>query len=209
MLKGKCDSTLASTQACLFLDAVGFTPYAGSSAPNEVIGTLNDYFVPIVQCIHETAGDVDKFVGDQIFAVFDKPTAAITAALLIQARIAQISATRQARSLKSFEFRIGINQAFVVRGNVGGAERRDHIFIGDVVNVAARLQAVCESGGILVAESMLSWANGIARPQGHVRLNLRGRSEPAAAASLAGEKSIEPAPPLFTGAMGDRAQVES
>ncbi|MCE9599279.1 MAG: GAF domain-containing protein [Spirochaetia bacterium] len=171
--------------ACLFLDVVGFTRYAETHSAEEVVQILNDYFNPIVHKIHEAGGDVDKFVGDQVFAIFDRPEAAIQASLLARKCIDDLGAQRFAAGKTHLEFRIGLNYGPVVRGNVGGDSRSDNTLIGDVVNVAARLQSVCEPGRILASQSIASAAEGMARVEKRVLLKLKGKEEPVTALYLA------------------------
>ncbi|MBE7439793.1 MAG: GAF domain-containing protein [Spirochaetales bacterium] len=171
--------------ACLFMDAVGFTPYAESNSPDLVIAALNDYFDPVVASLHAQGGDIDKFVGDQIFAIFESSAAAIRAAISAKNVIDSVSARRQNLQQPAFAFRMGLNFGSVVRGNIGNAMRSDNTLIGDMVNVAARLQAVCEPGGILAAENMEGAAIGIADCVRRVQLRLRGRKTPVRAVYLA------------------------
>lgn len=170
--------------ACLFLDVVGFTRYAEMHSAEEVVQILNDYFNPIVHEIHKAGGDVDKFVGDQVFAIFDEPQAAIRAALLVRQCIDGLKRDRDAAGLATLEFRIGLNYGPVVRGNVGGDSRSDNTLIGDVVNVAARLQSACEPGKILASESIAQEVGDLAQIEKRVRLKLKGKEEPVRALYL-------------------------
>lgn len=170
--------------ACLFLDVVGFTRYAETHTAEDVVQILNDYFNPIVERIHDCGGDVDKFVGDQVFAIFDSPAAAVRAALGVRECIDELSRRRRVAGASPLEFRMGLNYGPVVRGNVGGDARSDNTLIGDVVNVAARLQAVCEPGRILAAESIVTDAGEIARVESRVQLKLKGKTDPVSAAYL-------------------------
>ncbi len=182
--------------ACLFLDVVGFTRYAETHTAEEVVQILNDYFDPIVRRIHDCGGDVDKFVGDQVFAIFDESRAAIRAALSVRECIDAMSRRRRAQGATALEFRMGLNYGPVVRGNVGGDARSDNTLIGDVVNVAARLQAVCEPGRILAAESVAAavgeFMEAEARIESRVQLKLKGKADavPAAYLGPAAERAL-------------------
>jgi len=175
----------ARLYACLFIDAVGFTPYAESNSAENVIATLNDYFDPVVARLHSQGGDIDKFVGDQIFAIFEDPVTAIKAAFEAAAVIRHTSARRYSQNQPIFEFRMGLNFGSVVRGNVGSATRSDNTLIGDMVNVAARLQAVCEPGAILADACMENFTVGIARIVKRAQLKLKGRANAVSAIYLA------------------------
>ncbi|MEQ9365027.1 MAG: adenylate/guanylate cyclase domain-containing protein [Leptospirales bacterium] len=173
-----------AAHVCLFLDIVSFTGFAETHPAEEVIATLNEYFQPIVQIIHEHGGDVDKFVGDQVFAIFDDAAEAVHAALAIRVRIEELGRSRSERGLTPMEFRIGLNHGPVVRGNVGGETRRDNTLIGDVVNVAARLQSACEPGLVLASQSVVERMGGVARIDRRLKYKLKGKNEPVVACYL-------------------------
>ncbi len=175
--------------SCLFLDIVGFTAFAETHSAEDVVAVLNQHFEPIVHCIHEHGGDVDKFVGDQVFAIFHSPAEALKASLAIRAIIDELGATRRSKGEAPMEFRTGLNHGHVVRGNVGGDARRDNTLIGDVVNVAARLQSACEPGRVLVARALLdelapAELQSLAREEKGLRFQLKGKSEPVRAAYI-------------------------
>ncbi len=143
--------TIPDEEACatlMFLDVKGFTTFAEKHAPGEVIRELNRIFEPATAIVYEHGGDVDKFIGDCIFARFPDPAEALECGLEIQA---------MARVLRHegspFSIRIGINTGRVISGNVGGTARRDNTLIGDAVNLAQRLESNCTPGNILLSRS--------------------------------------------------------
>ena len=129
----------------MFIDVKGFTTYAEKHAPVEVIKAINVIFSPMTDIVYSNGGDIDKFIGDCVFAVFKTEDEAFSAA---------VSAQRFMRSQKTdhFKIRIGINGGRVISGNVGGGSRRDNTLIGDAVNLAQRLESNCEPGAILISE---------------------------------------------------------
>ncbi|MBF0406171.1 MAG: FIST C-terminal domain-containing protein [Candidatus Riflebacteria bacterium] len=130
----------------MFVDVKGFTSYAEKHTPKEVIRELNRIFEHAVNIIYENRGDVDKFIGDCIFALFDNPIDAFRTAREIQQEM-------KALQQEDFPFsvRIGINHGRVIRGNVGGTTRRENTLIGDAVNFAQRLESNCTPGKILLS----------------------------------------------------------
>ncbi|MBF0547768.1 MAG: FIST C-terminal domain-containing protein [Candidatus Riflebacteria bacterium] len=132
----------------LFLDVKGFTSFAENHTPKEVIRELNRIFEHAVNIIYENKGDVDKFIGDSIFALFETPKDAFRSAREIQEELK----TLQAEDFP-FTVRIGINHGRVIRGNVGGTSRRENTLIGDAVNLAQRLESNCTPGKILLSQS--------------------------------------------------------
>ncbi|THB62488.1 MAG: adenylate/guanylate cyclase domain-containing protein [Spirochaetaceae bacterium] len=137
-------------RTCVFLDVVSFTQFSENRSPEDVIERLNSVFRPIVGMIQEKKGDIDKFIGDSIFAVFDDAAAAITTALKIQQHIFEN---------KLLTLRIGIHSGKVIIGNVGGEDRKDNTYMGDNVNISARLQTHALPGGIMLSEAALEEAN--------------------------------------------------
>ncbi len=130
----------------MFIDVKGFTSYAEKHAPADVIKAINEIFDPLTDIVYSNGGDIDKFIGDCIFAVFATEDAAFSTA---------VSAQRFMKAQRSdhFKIRIGINGGRVISGNVGGCERRDNTLIGDAVNLAQRLESNCEPGTVLISEA--------------------------------------------------------
>ncbi|MFC1743262.1 FIST N-terminal domain-containing protein [Candidatus Riflebacteria bacterium] len=131
----------------MFLDIKGFTAYAENHSPEEVIKEINNIFSPVTAIIYENDGDIDKFIGDCIFGVFDYPDDAFQSALAIQEFMQKRPDTGP-----SFSLRIGINSGRVISGNVGGEFRRDNTLIGDAVNLSQRLESNCTPGAILISK---------------------------------------------------------
>jgi CheY-like chemotaxis protein/class 3 adenylate cyclase len=141
----------------MFSDLVGFTPMSAELAPADLIALLNDYFDVMCPIVKQHSGDIDKFIGDAIMAVFDeirgKPPAAeraVRAALAMQAAMPWFN---QGRTLE-LVMRIGINTGPIVRGDLGSrVVRRDYTVIGDTVNQANRYESRCPPGKVLVSQS--------------------------------------------------------
>jgi len=149
----RCEATL------LFADIRSFTTISEHMSPEEIISMLNEYFNEMVDIIFKYGGILDKFVGDELMAVFrqgeeasEGPMNAVTAAIVMQKRIRDMMEERNARGKQVFEVGIGINTGQVVMGNVGAKNRLDYTVIGDTVNVAARLEQMAEGQEIIVSE---------------------------------------------------------
>jgi adenylate cyclase len=142
--------------AVLFSDICGFTSMSCTLEPRSVVELLNGMFDVLCPIIKNEAGDIDKFIGDAIMAVFEElpggdpaPLRAVRAALAMQAGLAGWNA----ETGHSLQVRIGINMGPVVRGDIGSRHvRRDYTVIGDVVNRAQRFEANAPRGGVLVGE---------------------------------------------------------
>jgi adenylate cyclase len=125
--------------AILFADIRGYTAFAESRDPETVIETLNFYLAAQADLVAAHNGDIDKFVGDQVMAVFQGPAMAADAlrcAVAMQEHMARLSAANPDRNLS---IGIGIDMGEVVMGAIGARDRMDFTVLGDHVNVAARL----------------------------------------------------------------------
>lgn len=161
----------------LFLDAVGFTRLSERLGSAATVELLNTYFKPLVDKIFAHHGDVDKFVGDQIFCLFQNPLDALTAAIEIRELVDKINEERLAKGLIALEFTMGLNEGSSIRANVGGEDRRDNTLIGNAVNIAARLQKACRPGSILISDALLKLVDNTVHSVQSVRLKLKNVSE--------------------------------
>ncbi|MBI5596200.1 MAG: FIST C-terminal domain-containing protein [Elusimicrobia bacterium] len=162
--------------AFLFMDVKGFTAYSEHHKPAEVVAAVNRIFDPCVQAIYACGGDVDKFIGDCVFAAFPTPRSAAEAAKRMGAIVAA-----QAAGGSPFSVRIGVNAGRAVRANVGSAERREYTFIGDAVNLTQRLEANCEPGGVLMSEAVYESAKDLFPSVERRVLTVKNRAEPVTA----------------------------
>ncbi|HNX24741.1 MAG TPA: adenylate/guanylate cyclase domain-containing protein [Spirochaetota bacterium] len=132
-----------------FSDVRGFTTYSESRDPEAVISSLNKILSLQSDIINKFGGDVDKFVGDEVMAVFKDPAAAIDAALEIQKKMSE-----ERHTFDDLHVGIGVHIGEVMQGDVGSADMRDYTVIGDNVNTAARLESVAGKDEILISENI-------------------------------------------------------
>ena len=140
--------------AILFCDIRGFTSFSERAAPEKVVETLNEYLDAMVRAIAAAGGTIDKFIGDAIMAVFggvldveSPPDAALAAALLMRASLAELNDKRKAAGNPPLANGIGIHYGEVLQGAIGSTERKDFTVIGDAVNSASRLEGLCKEFG--------------------------------------------------------------
>jgi class 3 adenylate cyclase len=141
----------------LFSDVRGFTAFAELNEPQHVVARLNRLLNLQVEIIKRYGGDIDKFVGDEVMAIFKgsaKEQRAVAAAIAIQEKLQPIFKAEEGQS--RLRIGIGINTGVAVMGNIGSADRMDFTAIGDVVNTAARLCSVARADEILVAEEVVN-----------------------------------------------------
>jgi adenylate cyclase len=134
--------------AVMFVDIVGFTEYAASRAPEQVIHTLRDFHALMEKEIFRFDGTLDKFLGDGLMATFGTPVAgesdATNALLCARAMMKSVDSWNESRALQNeLEIRanIGLHYGPVVLGDIG-VNRLEFAVIGNTVNVASRLEAL-------------------------------------------------------------------
>lgn len=137
----------------LFSDIRGFTAFSERVDPEVVIEMLNLYLSRQAEIVEAHHGDVDKFVGDELVAVFqgeDMARNAVSSALEIQDTVAALNSEHRDWDIA---VGIGINTGEVLMGAMGSAKRMDYTVLGDNVNLSARLCDDADPGQTLVSES--------------------------------------------------------
>ena len=161
-----------------FSDIRGFTAYSEKVEPEKVVAMLNRVLRAQAEVIWKHGGDIDKFVGDEIFAVFHgegRAARAIRAGLEALDAVAAIDLGGEQIGVG-----VGINEGDVVSGAVGHETQMDHTVIGDTVNVGARLCSAAERGQVLVSNAVVAAAGELADIafEQAAPLKLKGKSEP-------------------------------
>jgi adenylate cyclase len=137
--------------AVLFSDIRGYTAFAEAVAPEVVVEMLNQYLDAQTAIVERHGGDVDKFIGDEVVAVFQGPDMerdAVACGLEIQRALADLL---EAHPDWNLHVGLGIAAGEVVMGAIGARDRLDFTALGAVVNLASRLCAAAPPDGILVA----------------------------------------------------------
>jgi class 3 adenylate cyclase len=186
------DETLAGRKdvTVLFADLAGFTPFSESRDPDEVHAMLVTYFGRLTPLIRdEYGGEVHEFVGDQIFAIFnkagDQPDHALQAAraaLALQEAAAEIAAEHPEWP----RFRVGLNSGPVLAGVVGDRGHRVHGVFGDTVNLGARLEGQAPPGGVVVGGATRALLPPGATVEHLGELHVKGKAAPVEAYVLHG-----------------------
>ncbi len=149
------NETIEATVA--FIDICSFTSISEKETADNVVKLLNNYFDVIVKEIIAQEGYIDKFIGDAIMAVFRGDyhlDRAVDACLAVRAQIEALPTLSDNVSFTP-KVSIGINSGEMISGNIGSANLRrlDYTVIGDVVNVAQRLQTVANPGQIIINDN--------------------------------------------------------
>ncbi len=144
----------------LFSDIRGFTSMSESRAPEEIVRMLNEYFELMVDVIFKYEGTLDKFVGDEVIALFGAPVSmknaevkAVQCALDMMRVLSEWNRTRAAEGQHEITVGIGINTGMVVTGAIGSSRALQYTAIGDAVNVASRLCGAAQPGQIILSEA--------------------------------------------------------
>ena len=134
----------------LFTDLVGFTDFSDENRPESVIESLNKYLVLMEPPIVDYWGHIDKYMGDGIMCEFGAPVnydnhalLAVLAGIKMQEKLSQ--------SELPWKMRIGIGSGYTITGFLG-IKRQTYTAIGDVVNVAHRLEEICTPGKVYIDE---------------------------------------------------------
>jgi class 3 adenylate cyclase len=181
------DETLAGRRevTVLFADLSGFTPFSEAQGPEQVHKMLVTYFGELAPMIdRDFKGEVQDFVGDQIFGIFnkrgDQPDHALwasRAALELQARAEAIRREHPDWP----RFRVGLNTGPVLAGVVGDRGHRIHGVFGDTVNLGSRLEGQAPPGGVVIAASTRAGLPESASVTRLPDLRVKGKAEPVAA----------------------------
>ncbi len=135
----------------LFSDIRGFTSYSEQNEAELVVRHLNNILGRQSEIIIENGGDIDKYVGDEILALFtgaDGVEAACKTAMEIQYEL-----ERESKEFDSLKVGIGIHYGTVILGMIGSQRRADYTVIGDNVNTASRLCSAAKAGEVIVSQS--------------------------------------------------------
>jgi adenylate cyclase len=149
----------------LFADIRGFTTLAESEAPQETVSMLNEFFTAMARVIFRNEGNLDKFIGDCVMAVWgspsshpDDPARALRAALEMQAEVDALNQQRAAAGRQPIAIGVGVNTGQAVVGYMGSTERHEYTAIGDSVNTASRLCNLAKAGEVLASEAAIQKA---------------------------------------------------
>src|SRR4029453_3083604 len=125
-----------------------------ATAPPAVIAALDAWFERIAGAVHAFGGEVLKFIGDGVLAMFpvtgapaEACEAALRAVSAARAGMAHLDAAPQARGLAPLSFGAGLDLGEILWGNIGAADRLDFTAIGPAVNLVSRLEGLCRPLG--------------------------------------------------------------
>jgi adenylate cyclase len=178
------DAEQRRTVTIVFADLSGYTAISERLDHETVKALVERCLTRLAEEVERYGGRVDKFIGDNVMAVFgapqaheDDPARAVRAALGMQEAMDGLREELGARFGMQPELRVGVNTGEVLAGRIGGA----YTVVGDAVNVAARLQAAAPVGAVLVGERTRRLSAGEIAYRPIEPLELKGKAEPVQA----------------------------
>jgi len=173
--------------AVLFADIAGFTSMSERLEPEVIVRMLNDYFEKMSQAIVAEHGYVSKFMGDGLMAIFGAidpnpwlARDAVRAAVGMRKALVACNASMRDQGLPELKIGIGIHLGKVVAGMIGSTQLMEFTVIGDVVNVAARVESLTRKHetDILVTDEVRRRLEPTARVREMPAVVVKGKPEP-------------------------------
>lgn len=182
----------------LFADIRGFTALSERTAPEALVSMLNEYFEIMADLVFQHEGTLDKFMGDEVMAVWGAPLAqpdhvsrAVFAALSMRRAVEDYNRFRIARGEDPLKVGIGINTGEAVAGYMGATRTLSYTVIGDTVNVASRLCGHAGPGDILVSEAVAAQLRNVLEIEAREPATLKGKSQPVPVFAIQGARGEE------------------
>jgi adenylate cyclase len=194
ILSGGADDPLKSHRreiTVVFIDLRGFTAFAETSEPEEVMAVLREYHAEMGRLILEAEGTLERFTGDGMMIFFNDPVPvpdpaarAVRMAAAMRDRITALTGAWRKRGF-DLDFGIGIAQGYATIGAIGFEGRWDYGAIGTVTNLASRLCGEAKPGQILVSQRVAGGVEGVAVVEPVGELLLKGFQRPVKAFNVA------------------------
>ncbi|MGZ4200729.1 MAG: adenylate/guanylate cyclase domain-containing protein, partial [Thermoleophilaceae bacterium] len=179
----------------VFADLSGYTAVAEQMDPEAVKGLVERCLRRLGEEVERHGGRVDKYIGDNVMAIFGAPVAheddaerAVRAALGMQAAMTEINDGLDETHGVTFALRVGVNTGEVIAGAVG----REYTVIGDTVNVASRLETASRPGQVTVGERTYRATRHVVDYRPLEPLELKGKAEPVCAYEAIGVLAAQP-----------------
>jgi len=175
----------------IFSDLRGFTSLSEKLEPEQIVEILNEHFTEMTDIILKHRGTLDKFVGDEIMALFGAPVyyeghalKAVKCALEMQKKANAMKDRLKKQFGVDITIGIGINTGEMVVGNIGSKKRTDYTVIGNNVNIAARLCDAAKAGEVNITENTYQEVKKLVKVRELEPLKAKGKSRPLAIYSV-------------------------
>ena len=184
----------------VYCDLRGFTSFAETAEPEEVISVLREYHEALGDLVFRFEGTLEHFAGDGLLVFFndpipcpDAPERAVRMAVAMRGRVAELAEGWRSNG-HDLGFGVGIAQGYATLGRVGFEGRYDYAAIGTVTNVSARLSALAQAGQILATQKVVTGAAEIAVTRSLGPTELRGITRPVEVFDIVGLDAARVAP---------------
>ena len=193
IIRGGADDPLKTHRrevTVVFLDLRGFTAFAETSEPEELMGVLREYHAEMGKLILEYEGTLERFTGDGMMIFFNDPQPvpdaaerAVRMAVAMRERAAELAARWHKRGYE-LDLGIGVAKGFATIGAIGFEGRWDYGAIGTVTNLAARLCGEAKPGQILISPRLLPEVEPLLEIEEVGLLTVKGLARPVRAVSI-------------------------
>ncbi|MBT4267458.1 MAG: AAA family ATPase [Deltaproteobacteria bacterium] len=167
-----------------FADVAGFTALSEDLDPEEVHQIMDGAFKILMDEIHRFEGTINQFTGDGVMAIFGAPLAledhtrrACHAALSVQHALEEYGEKIKKEYSMEFKMRIGLNSGHVIVGSIGDDLRMDYTAVGDITNLAARMENLATPGSVLVSANSHRLAADFFEFKSKGKLEIKGKTE--------------------------------
>jgi len=167
----------------MFLDIRDFTQFSENNPPDVTIHFLNTVFEPMIEIVNQHQGIINKFLGDGFMAIFGAPFSdgkesqhAVQAALAILETADKLAQ----REIPPTRIGIGLHTGYAITGNVGSMQRKEYTVIGDVVNLASRIEQLNKpfKSQLLISEEVfIAIGENISTAIDKGKIQVKGRKE--------------------------------
>lgn len=168
----------------MFADIRNFTGISEQLPPREVVDNINEYFELMVDIIFKYEGTLDKFIGDEVMAIWGAPIGhpddterAVLCAYEMQQELAAFNRRRTERGDVTFRIGIGLNTGEIVAGYTGSTKSMNYTAIGDTVNTAARICSAAGPGDIVIGQNTYAEVAGLINAELLPRTKLKGKAD--------------------------------
>ena len=193
----RCGSGVTVNAAVLICDLRNFTEISNMWPRDDVIEMLNGYFDAMAEPITTYGGEILKFMGDGLLAIFplsdpDAPKNLLQAIRTAQSALAALNAQSEERGRPNLGYGIGVHAGDVMYGNIGARSRLDFTAIGPVVNMASRLETLTKEVGrqVLLSSAFVELSGGADQFEAMGSFSLRGLGEPVDVFALQGSPQL-------------------
>jgi adenylate cyclase len=173
----------------------GFTSVAERTEAESLVTVLNEHLEAMTPIIMEHEGTLDKFMGDEVMALFGAPLPledhalrAVRTALEMQRAHKELMARWEAAGREAVPIGIGINSGDVIVGQIGSSKFTDYTVIGDNVNLGSRLCGVAKGHQILISEATYQLVRHAAKVNKLALIQVKGRVQPVQTYEVIGLK---------------------